>query len=822
MEKTKFTLNAFILAFALILIQGNAFGQEADKNKTDSFARYWYVTLNGGFTQFWGDVQDQNTFEKFSEDKFTGGISLGHQLSPVFGLRGNLQYGQLYSTLKGPSPQQEMEANTVLDYSLQATLSLINLVSDYNSDRKLDLYGFAGVGFSNWESEWRIKPNGSVLGQNGGTDASNGPMELTTEAFIPAGIGASYKISDGFSLGLEHVWKGVNSDLLDVKEGGFDYDIYTNSTLNLTFNLGQFGGLGKMVRNFENVDIAATPSVMERHGNKVDVTVSGQIPENYFSSKAAMKLSPIIKYNGKSKVLEPIFLRGDKVSGDGQIITSEGGTFSKDYTVNFEEGMEDAELILEPLVFLPKGTPVNEDATNSNIQENFKAEDLPQKSLAEGTIITGQRVSFSPVNASENPYEASDSPDFGMIADHGYKKENIISEKATVYFKINLAYLNWRLPLNVNRNAKEDVEKLKQFIDKGWEIKDIEINAWASPEGEESFNAGLSERRAETGHDVLTDLFNELDLDLNEVTVNKQAKGEDWNGFLDAVEASDIEDKNIILNVVRSQPDLKKREQEIRNMALVYDKVEEEILPPLRRAELKVNSYEPKKTDEEMANLAMEDAEELSKAELLYAATLHSDLNDKLDIYQKSTELFPGCAKAFNNKGYILMLQGEYDEAKVALKKAESIAPSHGGVLNNLGIIAGIEGNYEEAEDYFTKAKKQGVNVTYSMGVLNITKGNYDKALSQMNNKNCDYNVALAHLVNENTDKAKSTLECAPETAERDYLMAVVGARSNNKDMAFEYLVKAIQADNSYKEIAKNDKEFIEYFDMPDFKSMVK
>ncbi|MGM0566441.1 MAG: tetratricopeptide repeat protein, partial [Bacteroidota bacterium] len=607
----------------------------------------------------------------------------------------------------------------------------------------------------------------------------------------------------------------------DAKEGGFDYDIYTNSTLNLTFNLGQFGGLGKMVRNFENVDIAATPAVMERHGNKVDVTVSGQIPEKYFSSKAAMKLSPIVKYNGKSKVLEPIFLRGDKVSGDGQVITSDGGTFSKDYTIDFEEGMEDAELVIESLVFLPKGNPVNEDATNSNIEENYKSEALPERSLATGTIITGQRVAFTPENAAENPYNKSDSPAYGMIAGHGYEKETIISEKATVYFKINLAYLNWRLPLNVDRNAKEDVEELKQFIDKGWEIKDIEINAWASPEGEESFNAGLSERRAKTGHKVLKDLFSELDMDIDEVTVNQQAKGEDWNGFMDAVEASDIEDKEVILNVVRSQPDLEKREQEIRNMALVYEKVEEEILPPLRRAELKVNSYEPKKTDEEMASLAMEDAEELSKAELLYAATLHNDLNDKLDIYQKATELFPGCAKAFNNKGYILMLQGEYDDAKKALKKAESIAPTHGGVLNNLGIIAGIDGEYEEAEEYFAKAKKQGINVSYSMGVLNITKGNYDEALSQMDNKNCDYNVALAHLVNEDTDKAKSTLECAPETAERNYLMAVVGARSDNKEMAFEYLVKAIQADDSYKETAKNDKEFLEYFDMPDFKSMV-
>ncbi|HKK11069.1 MAG TPA: outer membrane beta-barrel protein, partial [Bacteroidales bacterium] len=307
MKKAKFTLNAIVLALALLIVQGAAFGQQS-KDENSSFARYWYLTLNGGISQFWGDVQDQNPMEKLSEDKFSGGISLGHQLSPLFGLRGNLQYGGLYSTLKAPSPQQEMEASTVLDYSLQATLSLVNLFADYKEDRKLDIYGFAGVGFSNWESEYRVKPNGAVLGQSGGTSASNGPMELTTEGFIPFGAGISYKLSDVVSLGLEQTWKGVNSDMLDAKEGGYDYDVYSNSSLNLSFNLGQFGGLGKMVRNFDQVGLNAQPSVMERHGDEVKVKVTGQIPESYFSSKAAMKLTPKLNYNGKTKVLEPIFL----------------------------------------------------------------------------------------------------------------------------------------------------------------------------------------------------------------------------------------------------------------------------------------------------------------------------------------------------------------------------------------------------------------------------------------------------------------------------------------------------------------------------------
>jgi len=41
---------------------------------------------------------------------------------------------------------------------------------------------------------------------------------------------------------------------------------------------------------------------------------------------------------------------------------------------------------------------------------------------------------------------------------------------------------------------------MNEFIKRGWKIKNIDINAWASPEGEESFNQGLSQRRSESAH----------------------------------------------------------------------------------------------------------------------------------------------------------------------------------------------------------------------------------------------------------------------------------------------------------------------------------
>jgi len=818
MKKWKFTVKLKSLILLLVLTPILLSAQSQSKDESQSFDSHWYISLNGGISQFWGEVSGQGFFERIPNDKFMGGAALGYQISPVFGLRGNFQYGSIYSEkaslVQVPGSgwtQLEMEASPMMDYSIQGTMSLINLFSEYNPEQVFDLYLLAGVGLSMWESDLINQDNGAIVNS---ADVSEG--------YIPAGAGISFNLSRSVNLGLEQVFNVVNGDMVDAKTDGSDNDIYSNTRLNLTFKFGQGDDLKQMTENFDRVNFYAKPRVFERHGNRVKFTFNGEIPEDYFGDNAAMKVSPKVTYQGKTRVLEPVFLKGEEVSGDGQIITEDGGSFSKDYDFTFEEGMEDAELKVSTLAFIPQSRPVNEDATDSHIKKNNRATTLPTRTIAEGTIITGQRVVFEPSKVTSDVMAKAYDPEYGILAKHGYEKETIISDQAIVYFKINLAHLNWRLPLNVDQNSKEDVEKLKQFLDNGWEIKNIEMNAWASPDGPQDFNATLSEKRAETGMDVLKDLFDELNMSIQKVTVDKQAKGEDWNGFMEAVEKSDLEKKEVILNVVRSQPNLKKREQEIRNMAIVFKEVEEKILPPLRRVEMKVNSFEPKHTDKELASMALSDPESLKKNELLYAATLHDDPDKKLEIYNNASKAFPGCARAYNNAAYINMLKGDYDNAKKELEQAEKIAPKHAGVLNNLGIIAGIEDDYAKAEKYFEKAQEEGLNTNYNMGVLNITKGNYDKALMLMQNKKCDYNVALAQLVSEDTDKAMSTLECVPQSAERDYLMAVAAARKENKELMFENLVKAIKADPAFKNKARSDKEFIGYFDSPDFESLMK
>ena len=85
-----------------------------------------------------------------------------------------------------------------------------------------------------------------------------------------------------------------------------------------------------------------------------------------------------------------------------------------------------------------------------------------------------------------------------------------------------------------------------------------------------------------------------------------------------------------------------------------------------------------------------------------------------------------------------------------------------------------------------------------------------------------DYNLALAQLLLDNTTGAQSTLDCAEKNGEIYYLMAVIGARTQNAKMMNDNLKKAIQFDPKFRKQAKADREFIKFFNNADFMEITK
>lgn len=575
-------------------------------------------------------------------------------------------------------------------------------------------------------------------------------------------------------------------------------------------------GFKKMIKNYAKVNYEAVPAVLESHGGKVQVTINGKIPAKYFHSKAVIEITPVLTYAGGSTTLKTIRLKGEKAEGEGTVISKKnGGSFSASDVFDYKPEMNASVLTLNAKAMLKK-----------------KSATLTDVKVGDGVIYTSERLLISP----ELKYEAELGSGMNIIvAKHGYEKETFINKEAVIYFKVDMSNLDMNLPFNKKAENKAQLDTLVKFIKSGLKVKDISINAWASPEGEESRNQNLSTDRSKVAKkwfDTQIAAYKkakakemkvkEKDVVLELPEVVMSALGEDWNGFMSAIESSSITDKNVILNVVRSQADVTRREQEIRNMTVIYKEIEDNILPSLRRAVINVKCYEAKKSDERIASLAVTNPDSLDNKELFYAASLTNDMATKEKIYRNAITVFPQDWRGYNDLSAVLVLQNKLTEAKTMAEKANTMSPNNANVLNNLGVIALLNKDFTNAKSYFESAQKLGVSEGYNLGLIKIKEGDYPGAITSFGSKTCDYNVALVQILSTNFTTAQTTLECiSNKTAAVNYLFAIVGARSGNTTLMYEKLKLACN-DPILKAQAKEDREFLKYFEAPEFQSIVR
>jgi len=531
-----------------------------------------------------------------------------------------------------------------------------------------------------------------------------------------------------------------------------------------------------------------TPNPLVNKGGKVTFTVNDTIPPKGFPKKAVVKLEPYLKYEGGSLSLKPMMLKGESAEGDGTVINAKmGAPITYTDVFDYKPEMQVSELWVKVTSF--KGT---EGTVIADVK------------IADGIVITSSRVGHG-----ENV----------QLAAHMYEKETIITTAAKLYFEYNKS--NYSSSLKLNKDSKKDLDSLKEFIGKGWKIKDININAWASPEGELTLNQELSDERGATAKKYIKNQVKRITKSKEEVTINVVAKGADYDGFMNTLNSSDIKDKNKISNVIKSQANKSEREQQIRNMTVIYKEVED-MLSVLRRSEISVNCYEPKRTDEEIARMSTSAPDSLSVKELLYAATMTQDLNVQLSIYKATIKNNDQCWRAYNNAAAVDIKLGNTDEAAQYLEKANTLKAGQGEVENNMGVLAAWNKDYEAAKTHYDAASSKGVDVTYNMGVVKMVNGDYQGAEKAFATKTCDYNLALAQLENGKTADATKTLDCAQKSGEAYYLLAVIGARTNNTTMVIDNLRNAIDAVPAYKAEAAKDKEFANFTSNTDFQSLIK
>ena len=823
--------------------------KEAEKTKTSKCSKastysYWSVTAYGSLNQFNGDLSKNILFN----DKwmFGAGGMVTKQFTRVIGARFRggwvpLQasvtdkYVPLEAPLGSDGKISQNFKSWVIEADLEATINWVNWIMGYKPERFFSSYIIAGFGIDHTQGVKYENSNPNlIIGYLGyGRDAdqdgvgnNSGIGGWNMEFKAVAGLGFDFNLSEHWSINPEILWRWRSSDYLDLSLGGDKQvinDMYSGINLGLTYKFSGGCNLKNLAKEYDMVKYETTPAVLTEKGDSVVMTIKGTIPPKFMCPTAAMYFQPVLTYQGGQYEMPcGTHVYGEKLSGTGTMIKyKEGGSFTYTCVFPYKPEMNTSMLSVTPIIYEAKEKIL---LKKDEIKVKAKFVEMPKRDLAPGIIYTATRVQHDEIT---------------LIGDHGYQKEVLVSKTGTIFFKKNKFDLDMKFGNNKSDAAKNALKDLDAFIQQGWKIKDIAMNGYASPEGEETFNAGLSENRSKTGNKWMIDQFQGWTKEANKENKDKKAvkaaieaagkdvnmtlqhHGPDWNGFLKEVQASNLKDKDKVLNVINSNVDPNKKEQEIRNMILIYPEIEKDLLPVLRRSEITATLYEPRFTDAELLQFGASNPEKLKVEELLYAATITNDNNVKVTILENAAKQFPANWKALNNAAVAQIAKGNLGRASELLTKAQAAAPNNCIIENNIGVVAAKQKDLKKAEAQFKKAATLGENTNYNQGVQLIPKGDYTKALTMLANAKCSYNLGLAQLVSGNASAAETTLKCAPQTPETSYLLAITAARANNSKALYENLMKACQ-NADLKAQAKGDREFYSFANTPEFQNIVK
>lgn len=516
-------------------------------------------------------------------------------------------------------------------------------------------------------------------------------------------------------------------------------------------------------------NFTVTPSPLETVGNDVPTTINGRFPQKYMKKKAVVTVIPELRYAGGKAVGQPATFQGEKVVGNDQTVSYKlGGNYVLKASFPYSPAMASSELYL-----------------TFDARVGKKVVTIPAVKVADGVIATSQLVYLT--LASANTATAAD----------GFQREISRQQNAQIKYLISQAKVRTS---ELNTTSVKDFIKVLRDIkadQKGLALDNVEVSAYASPDGTLNFNTGLAENRKGSAQQYVNGQLKKTKLNTN---VDAKYTAEDWDGFQELVAASNIQDKEVILRVLSMYKDPEEREQQIKNLSVAFRELANEVLPELRRARLTVNYRVIGRSDEEIRAQYAADASKLSVEELLYAATLTKDAAERKAIFNKATELYSQDKRAYNGLAQLAYAAGNLSDAENALTHAEGLPEAYA----NSALIALKQGNVNGAEALLGKALTAG-NYNEVLGNLQIARGNYAQAAQNLKGINTN-SAALAQILNKDYVAAAQTLAAVNNAdAITDYLKAVLAARTGQVEEGAQALRAAIANNANLRDLASKD-----------------
>ena len=529
----------------------------------------------------------------------------------------------------------------------------------------------------------------------------------------------------------------------------------------------------KMVLTADNFEVVPNP--LETQTGMVPSTINGSFPEKFMKKKAVVTVIPELRYAGQATQGQSATFQGEKVLGNNQTISYRlGGRYTMRSTVPYNEDMQKSELWMTFKAYKGK-----------------KEIQIPAVKVADGVIATSEL------------YKKTLLSDGGCQAVDSFQRVKTQKQEANIKFLVNQA--NLRKSELKNNSVTEFVKMLKKInADReGLNLSNVEVQAYASPEGGFKFNDKLAGKRQNVSEKYVKDQLKKAKMNAN---IDAHYTAQDWDGFQRLVQASNLQDKDVILRVLSMYKDPEEREQQIRNMSAAFRELADGILPELRRSRLIINYETIGRSDDQIQEQYNADAAKLSADELLYFASLQDTQADQEKVYKKTAELYDKDYRAYNNLATIALSKGDKAAAASYLAKALALDANSAESNANKGLMSLAAGNMAEAEAAIAKGATSETTA-YAQGVLSLAKGNYAQAQKLFGDKKTN-SAALAQLLAKDYDAASKTLDKVENAdAITDYLHAIVAARRGNKFAATSYLKEALKKDPSLKAYADNDLE---------------
>ena len=522
-------------------------------------------------------------------------------------------------------------------------------------------------------------------------------------------------------------------------------------------------------------NFTVTPNPLETQAGTVLATINGHFPEKYMKKKATVTVVPELRYaNGVTVQGSSATFQGENVAGNGQtILYRTGGNYAMKTNFAYAD-CNKAEMYL------------TFDASIGKKKFN-----VPAVKVADGILATSELYKKTLVTA--NPALAADT----------YQRITKKKQEANIKFLIQQATLR---KSELKNNSVQEFVKLLSQINSDHEklaLENVEVSAYASPDGGLSLNDKLAGQRQKVTEQYVNQELKKLKMNAN---VDANYTAEDWDGFQQLVQASDIQDKDVILRVLSMYKDPQEREQQIRNISQAFRELADGILPQLRRARMTINYETIGRSDEQIAQQIESDPTQLNIEELLYGAAQKNSADEAEKVYQTATKIYPNDARAYNNIATIAYAKGDYDKAQEYIKKAQAVNGSLPEASANLGLLALRNGDIATAETLIAAATDAN-GLQEVLGNLNLAKGNYAQAEKDFGQISSN-SAALAQILNKNYATAENTLKYIQNPdATTDYLKAILASRLGNKADAAAALKNAITKDPSFAAYAENDLE---------------